>query len=294
MKPDFIGIGAQKCASTWLHRVLAEHPEVAVSEVKELDFFSYHFDCGYQWYEAQFPEAGGARLIGEFSPSYFHDAAAPERVHAYAPDVKLLLTLRDPVERALSNHRHEVRVGHLRGPDLSLETGLANNPMYVEQGRYASHLQRWLEWFPREQIFVALMDDIRNDPRVVAAQVFQFLGVDPAFVPDGLTTQYNRSFATRSRALTRVKDGVYALSQQPPLRWTWRAARSLGLQRLYRQVNVVNSEQVIPEPEAATLEALRAGFADDVARLEELLGRNLDHWKPASPGQARAPAAVRV
>lgn len=292
MRPDFIGIGAQKCASTWLHRVLAEHPGMAVSGVKELDFFSYRYDHGFQWYESQFPERAPGQKTGEFSPSYFHDAAAPARVHAYAPQARLLLTLRDPVERALSNHRHEVRLGHLRGPDLSLEAGLANNPMYLEQGLYARHLERWLEWFPREQIFIALMEDIRDDPQSVAARVFEFLGVDAGFVPDGLTEHYNRSFATRSRALTRLKDGVYALSQQAPLRWTWAAARGLGLQKLYRRVNVVRSEQVIPEPQAATIDSLRGHFAADVAALERLLERDLTHWKPAADGGIHGPAAA--
>ena len=152
-RPTYVGIGAQKCASTWLHRILAEHPQVAVPEAKEVDFFSWRFDHGYQWYERQFatgPETAVAR--GEISPSYFAEPAVPARIARYAPEVRVLLSLRDPVQRALSNHRHEVREGHLTGPDLSFEAGLANNPMYVEQGLYATHLRQWLHHFPRERI----------------------------------------------------------------------------------------------------------------------------------------------
>ena len=104
-------------------------------QVKEVDFFSYRYDHGYQWYERCFQSAKPARARGEISPSYFAEPAVPGARRAIsAPTPKSCCRLRDPVERALSNHRHEVRVGHLTGADLSFETGLANNPMYVEQG----------------------------------------------------------------------------------------------------------------------------------------------------------------
>jgi hypothetical protein len=86
------------------------------------------------------------------------------------------LSLRDPVERALSNHRHEVRVGHLAGADLSFETGLANNPMYVEQGLYATHLKNWMRHFPRADILVVLMEDIASDPLAVSKTVYRSWG----------------------------------------------------------------------------------------------------------------------
>lgn len=78
MKPNFIGIGAQKCASSWLYDILADHPEAAVSATKELDFFSYHYERSYAWYERQFPEKLGAKAIDEITPSHFNEDAAPE------------------------------------------------------------------------------------------------------------------------------------------------------------------------------------------------------------------------
>ncbi len=111
-KPAFLGIGAQKSATTWLYDILSDHPDVCLSEQKELDFFSHYFDFGYQWYERQFPVHGAECIAGEVSPSYFHSPAVPERVHAYAPDIKLILLLREPVQRAISNHKHEVRIDH--------------------------------------------------------------------------------------------------------------------------------------------------------------------------------------
>ena len=67
MKPNFIGIGAQKCATTWVYRVLEDHPAALLSDPKELHFFSSNFDRGYQWYERHFPETSSAKAVGECS-----------------------------------------------------------------------------------------------------------------------------------------------------------------------------------------------------------------------------------
>ncbi|HEV7432370.1 MAG TPA: sulfotransferase [Steroidobacteraceae bacterium] len=278
LRPTYVGIGAQKCASSWLHSILAEHPEVAVPKVKELDFFSYRYDHGYQWYEQCFRTAKPARARGEISPSYFCEPSAPERIARYLPEAKILLSLRDPVERALSNHRHEVRVGHLTGPDLSFETGLANNPMYVEQGLYATHLKNWLRHFPRADILIVLMEDIAADPQAVSKSVYRFLGVDDGYVPAGLATRYNRSFATRWSTLGGVKDTVYGATRLPGLRWLWDVGARAGLRFLYRGINNVPSGSVIPQPNAQTLLQLRQRFAPEIRELQTMIGRSLATW----------------
>lgn len=279
MKPTFVGIGAQKCASTWLYQILKEHPQVCVGTEKEIDYFSYHFDHGHQWYERQFAGCADRPCVGEISPSYFCEPAVPERVFAYAPTARILLSLRDPVQRALSNHRHEVRVGHFSGDDLSFESGLANNPMYVEQSRYATHFKRWLQFFPKEQILVVLMEDIDRDPLSVARTVYEFLGIDKTYVPEGLSKRFNRSFANRYRGLTDIKDAIYKLTQVPGLKWAWRLGDLLGLKALYRRVNTMPSEAAIPEPNPATLAELRRRLSPEMNELSSLIGRSLDSWR---------------
>lgn len=283
-RPTYVGIGAQKCASTWLHRMLEAHPQVRVPEVKEVDFFSYRYDRGYQWYERCFLDRtdGNAPVLarGEISPSYFCEPAVPERVAAYLPEAKIIVSLRDPVQRALSNHRHEVRQGNLTGPDLSFERGLRNNPMYVEQGLYATHLRKWLRHFPRDQVLVVLMDDVEADPRGVCGAVYRFLGVDESFVPPGFDSRHNGSYATRSPMLTRLKDAAYAVTRAPGLRWTWEVAARAGLKPLYHGLNVVPSEAVIPPPQPETLVRLRDRFEPEVRELECLLERSLAPWLP--------------
>jgi Sulfotransferase domain len=279
LKPTYVGIGAQKCASTSLHQILAAHPSVCVPLIKEIDFFSLHFDRGHQWYEQQFAACGDAIAMGEMSPSYFCDPLVPARIHAYAPDIRIILSLRDPVQRALSNHRHEVRVGHLQGPDFSFETGLANNPQYIDQGLYATHLKRWLEFFPIEQILVVLMDDIENAPAEVAGRVYRFIGVDPVFQPVNLHTRFNPSYANRSALLRRVKDSLYNYTRAPGLKWLWEVGAATGLKRMYRAINQVASDKFIPPPDPEYLAQLRCRFVPEVMELEKILGRSLESWR---------------
>jgi hypothetical protein len=219
--------------------------------------------------------------MGEVSPSYFHDSAVPARVRAYHPDVKILLTLRDPVQRALSNHRHEVRLGHIVGNDLSFEAGLANNPMYIEQGLYAKHLRHWLECFPRRQIFIALVDDIEADPERVARDVFRFLEIDENFRPVAVTKRFNRSVGSRFERLFRVKERIYQMTRRPGFAWLWSMVSGFGLRKLYRKVNVSGLDTTAPSMRPETERALRCLFLADIAQLEHMLGRSLACWGPA-------------
>jgi len=179
VSPSFIGIGAQKCATTWLYDLLDMHPEVGLSHLKEIHFFSQYFGYGLQWYQSHFADVDPqSSVIGEFSTSYFCDHESPRRIKQCYPDAKLILMLRDPIKRLQSNHKHEIRVGHLTGPDFSIEAGIKNNPTYVEQGLYATHLERWLEYFDRDQIHIVFFDQLKSDPGAVETQLYEFLQID--------------------------------------------------------------------------------------------------------------------
>lgn len=282
MKPNFVGIGAQKCASTWLYDVLATHPQSNMSDLKELDFFTRYYDYGYQWYERNFPEAN-ALVVGEISPSYLNSAEAPARVKTYNPDAKLLVSLRHPVERAISNHRHDVRIGLFQGQDMSLQAGLANNPAYIDQGLYAKHLTAWLEHFPKSQLKVVLVDDIKADAAATAASVYEFLGLDAKHKSELLHTRSNESYVNRSSGLERTKNQVRGVIRKLGLGPVWNGLGNLGLKNAYRNANRAPSSSVIPKPSAQVLAELSEAFRSDIEQLEVLLERSLEHWKQ-TPG----------
>jgi hypothetical protein len=171
-----------------------------------------------------------------------------------------------------------VRVGHLTGSDLTFEAGLKNNPMYVEQGLYAKHLERWHQNFSKQQVLVVLQEDIAASPHTVAKQVYSFIGVDDSYEPEVLDRKFNRSYANRSHNVAAVKDRLYALTSIKGVGWVWSLASALGVRSLYRRFNTMPSDLVIPEPNRETLAELRECFDKDVRRLSDLIGRDLKSW----------------
>lgn len=280
MTERFIGIGAQKCASSWMHDILADHPQVGVPATKELDFFSHRHEFGYRWYEGQFPHSAALRMRGEISPSYFHEPAATARAQDYDRSMRILVSLRDPVERALSQHRHLARLGLLPPDDLTFETALANNPTYVDQGRYFAHLSRWIDTFGPERVHVVLMEDIRQDPAAVARHLYQFLGVDDTHQPAALRETSNPSYVPRSRALELSVRLVRGGIQRLGLGGAWKRVGDSGLRGAYRSLNRRRSEDVLPPPAPTTLDELRERMAPDLEKLSRLIRRDLSTWMP--------------
>ncbi|MEM1382790.1 MAG: sulfotransferase [Pseudomonadota bacterium] len=289
MKVGFIGIGVQKAATSWLHDVLMEHPQAAMSDPKELDFFTRTYDRGYHWYERHFDAApAGALIAGECSPSYIYDPAAPERVKLYNPDMRLIVILRDPVSRAFSNHLHEIRTRGI--PDtMSFEDGLKINPMYLEQGRYATHMARWLKVFDREALLVLVAEDIAEDPASALAQVYAHIGV-PEFRPDALHERRHESVQNRNEGL------------QAMLKFGGDRLRGLGLGKALEQakkmpglshalaLNKRDLRREIPKMKPETRIELEAYFADEMRCLPSLIGRDSLPWQTWQATQRKGAA----
>lgn len=198
-KVNFIVAGVQKGGTTALYDYLAEMPDVAVSRLKETHFFD---DESLDWarpdyarYHAQFDDPDG-RPCGEATPIYSYWPGALERIAAYNPAMRLILVLRDPVERAWSHWRMEYARGAEReafawcirqGRMRLFENRAPNAPWgvhrefsYVERGFYAEQLERILALFPREQLLVLRAEALRADPAAALAGLRGFLGLPPA------------------------------------------------------------------------------------------------------------------
>jgi len=128
-KVDFIGVGVQKAATSWIFQCLLEHPEIPAGSDKETNFFNFRYSFGYPWYQSKFQF--GEWKAGEFSTLYFVDKNVPERIHRYNPKVKLILSERDPVERAFSQHQREIRRNRLPKELYDFKLAVQFNPTYT-------------------------------------------------------------------------------------------------------------------------------------------------------------------
>ncbi|MGM0412717.1 MAG: sulfotransferase domain-containing protein, partial [Pseudomonadota bacterium] len=200
--PTFLVIGGQKCGTTWLAEMVSQHPQVGTGERKELHFFNIpaHRTEGLEGYRRQFRRPPGIRALGEFTPDYLYATEGgpagetipvAETIRQWFPGVRLVVCLRDPVERALSALHHHQRKGR-----IPVDTDPFTAPPelgILDKGLYAHHLAPWLERFPREQLLVLSHERELADEHKAETlrQVFAHLGVDPDFTPAHLYQRYN-------------------------------------------------------------------------------------------------------
>ena len=223
--PDFLVIGAQRCGTSSLYKYLGRHPEVVPSLRKEIEYFTFHYHRGENWYRAHFPlrlRREYLRLRGrglqtfEASPDYLFDPRVPGRAAELIPDARLIALLRNPIDRAFSHYQHAVRLGQ---EPLAFEEAIEREPerlagewdrlladpaypardlgrySYVARGIYVDQLARWMERFPRRRILVVRSEDLYERAPQTFAGILDFLEL-PEWQPAEFR---NYSYAERSR-----------------------------------------------------------------------------------------------
>lgn len=284
--PDFIGLGAQRAGTTWLYACLYDHPSIC-APIKEIHFFSdeRHWARGCQWYESLFGRCPPGATVGEFSTSYLASPVAAERIGRHYPAARLLVSLRNPIERTYSHYRHEIARGALKlGTPFRL--ALAERPDLVEGSRYATHLERYLRLFPRDQMLILVYEDALRDAHGFVAQVYRFLGAAAAQVPASLGARINASRVPRFPTVERALSAVSRALRNRGLHGLWWFTRRLGLGNRIRlgnwlrSANARASEWPGAGPDAEACDWLWATLAPDVHRVEALLGRDLLEWNP--------------
>ncbi|HET6796257.1 MAG TPA: sulfotransferase domain-containing protein [Gemmatimonadales bacterium] len=201
--PSVLIIGTQKGGTTSLFNYLAQHPDVSPPLTKEVHYFDFNYVRGINWYRGRFPYdrvlRRGAMTL-DASPYYMVHPLVPERAAKLLPQVKVIVLLRNPVDRALSHYNHEVRGGR---ESLSFAEALEREPerlageeerlrsdpnyysynhhrySYTRRGLYVEQLRRWAEHYPRSQMLVLQSERLFADAPGVTAAVHQFLGLRP-------------------------------------------------------------------------------------------------------------------
>ena len=269
--PTFLIIGAMKAGTTSLYAYLRAHPDVFVSDEKELDFFvaERNWRLGLDWYEGQF--AGGERSAarGEASPNYTKRHlfdGVPARIREVIPDVRLIYVVRDPIARMRSHFVHNLAARRVTAPigDVLLE---AEN--YRLTSSYAFQLDAYLAEFEPDRILVVTAEDLYSQPARELERIFAFLELAPP--PGGPTasTHLHRSSDKRvPRTPVRRSPWLSSLPSR-----TSKPARPL----LRRLVTRPSRPADIAIPEDVE-QRLRELLRPDVARLREILGPSFDGW----------------
>jgi hypothetical protein len=278
--PDFIGIGAQRSGTSWMYACLYEHPQICMPR-KEANFFSRdrNWTRGFNWYEGIFSECAPSEIAGEYSTSYLTSVEAPGRIRDRYPSARLIVSLRHPVDRAYSSYLNDIVAGVVPAA-TDFGDALQAHPEYVEGGRYARHLGRYLELFPREQLLVSFFDDARSDPLATMRQVYEFLGADPTFKPTMLDRRVGRGRVPRFQPLERALLGASgAFRTRRALRPLWWTAKRAGLGDRLRVLNTRHGDADAKGLSTEDREALLRELEPDISALEQLLQRELPSWR---------------
>lgn len=282
--PNFIVIGAAKCGTTSFAHYLNQHPEVQVSDPKEIDYFG---DPGWrdrvEWYSEHFDAAVPRR--GEASVSYtmFPEVSgrAPAQMRELVPDAKLIYLVGDPLERVVSQwvmwHTKEQDRGFGRSRDAGrpLTEILDADPLnpYAFPSYYASRLEEYLAEFPAEQVQVLDQDGLRSSPAATLASAFAFLEVDDSFVSPEFTRRLNSSGQWRRPRPTyaRARRAVLAAGAER-IPAPWRATVGRPLRRAF--------SPPLQRPPAAEVcdEELREALRAEAERLREMTGKPFARW----------------
>ncbi|HSR95311.1 MAG TPA: sulfotransferase domain-containing protein [Solirubrobacterales bacterium] len=209
-------VGTQKGGTTSLHEYLAEHPCVSPPVTKEVHYFDHAHHRGDEWYRAHFrPTTRPDEISGESTPYYLFHPLVPELVARDLPDCRLIVILRNPIDRAFSHHNHERALGF---EELSFEEAIAREPdrlkgeeerilddpryrsfshqhhSYLARSRYIEQLERWFQHADRDRFLILSSEDLFEDPRTAIATTQRFLGLEPS-TPRDLTARNARSYS---------------------------------------------------------------------------------------------------
>jgi Sulfotransferase family len=293
--PNFLLLGAAKTGTTSLYQYLKQHPQIYMSPSKEPRFFAFEGETldfrgigdsketaitDIQIYLTLFEKVTNETAIGEASTMYLWSPKAPERIHHYIPDARLIAILRDPIERAYSNFLHLIQAGREPLNDFAQAIQAEESRIrdhwwpfwyYKEQGFYYLQLKRYFDRFDQDQIKICLYEDFRDTPIALFRDICRFLGVDDNFIPD--VSEKIRV----SRPVPKNKLLHTLLTQPNTIKSALKLLLPPGIcQRI--STNVQNRNLIKQKPSIEIRKQLIKVYQEDIFQLQDLIQRDLSQW----------------
>lgn len=288
-RPNFFLVGSMKSGTTSLHRYLREHPEIFMtSDPKEPTYFLEREQLldvlpgiekhGYWRSEAAylnlFKAADRQPVIGEASANYARlnrVQGVPARIAAFNPDARILFVARDPIERTISHYWYMVQ--HF-GERRDMMTAIRDEPDYTDTSYYAMQLKAWLQHFPPDRVKLVTTEALSARPAETMANIFCWLGVDPAFEPDNLAERANETPSVVQQI--RGRGWINGFRHSP----IWNAIGPMVpsvLRKAARRLSDKPVERRITE--RGPIECyLRERQSRETEELGSLLGRSFQEW----------------
>jgi hypothetical protein len=272
---DFIIAGAHRTGTTWLYENLYQHPEIILSSKrKELHFFDRdeNFKKGLNFYNDFISNKHNKSLIGDVTPSYFGDEKVPERINYFFPKIKIIIILRNPIDRLFSHYK--LNEGNSNNEESfssyykrKLNENEAGNS--VEEGIYIKHIESYLKYFKKEQITVMFYKDLKEKPNQFYSKILKSIGVNNVeFSPKMLDQKVNSWSIKKHHSKSKF---LYILML---------AMKKYKLFNFSKRIERLNSHKKHRNNiEENDRKFLLNFYMDSIVELEKYLKINLDRWK---------------
>src|SRR5262245_35892061 len=280
--PNFLGLGGQRCGSTWLYDLLRSHPQIYIPYLKEIHFFKdkTNYRRGLKWYEKFFPDEATAsryRAIGEITPNYLDCSDCPERIAQIPSIIKFIVILRNPVDRVYSHYGLVVKDVKFSGTfeDFLVSSTASGSKManLIERGRYNHGLQEYFRYFNREQFLVLIMEQAVADLSQAKQALGQFFEINVERFPAAAgTAKINPSFVPRFRPVSwlsiKLLFALRRLGIYHGLSLKFMIDRMMG-----------EGKTNLPPMREETRERLKQLYAPDIEELSSMLQMDLTCWQ---------------
>ncbi len=281
--PNFLCVGAVKSGTTTFSTMLRQHPQVFASEIKELHYFNqkeYNKNSNHSKYLRNFNDSEGYKIRVEFTASYHYFPEVPNRIfELLGKETKILIILRNPVDRAFSHYKMEYNMGSTKLSfedcfQVEMADNIPENSMqapYFQIGLYYNQVKRYLDLFPQTKII--LFEDFMKNTDVMMKEIQEFLEIEDFTIPlsheneqkNFKSVRFNSYIYRLTKFLTK-----YNLLRRNPL-----------LKKIHNMITKANTDTTKPkekiDPEFAKV--LQDYYLEDICKLEKLIDRDLSHWK---------------
>ncbi len=270
---DFLFVGPMKTGTSWIHNYLRWHEGVSVpATVKETYYFSKNSHKGEMWFDKQFDGLHPDKLRGEVGPTYFPDKNAAERILNSCPEVRIIITLREPYERFLSHYHHNVRAGFIE-PGTALGEVFKTMAGMRGHASYAENVHMWREVFGADKVDVILYENLKEDAQRFGLDICNILDVHALNAPDEVNKKVGGRVTPRNAFMYRSAKNVATFLRKRDMNFLVNIPKKLGVQ------DMLVSKKVPQEEKLADSKEMFAALKIEGARLEQEIGLDISKWK---------------
>ena len=294
--PNLFIVGAPKCGTTSMYEYLKSHPDIFMSDTKEINYFGNDL----KWYNSNnrildkdqylqfFNNYKGYKVIGEASTIYIHSETACNEIYNFNPLSKIIIMIRNPIDMIISMHSQLLFTGseneaslakalkleetRMQMNELPPLVDIANKLFYIHNARsLINNIKRYYKIFGKQNVHLVVFDDLKSNPVIEYSKVLDFLGVDNSFLPEfaihnkGKGFRYNflRKFIRKfAPTLGRLRGKLIS--------------RPIGIMKLLEKIN---SKSIDSRVSSSTIDFLHSEIGNTIADLEKFINRDLKNWK---------------